>query len=154
MFHYSCQIFQSTEINIISDAQFIDIRNTEYILVDVRTVEEYDSGHIQDAINFDFYSESFQEQILSLNKNSSVILYCGLKIGTKTANYLKENGYKKITVLDGGVTSWVKNGNDLVYNFLKILTPKWSRINTLSCVHSQFFDAVFFIFLVCNAKPI
>ena len=125
MFHYSCQIFQSTEINIISDAQFIDIRNTEYILVDVRTVEEYDSGHIQDAINFDFYSESFQEQILSLNKNSSVILYCRTENrSTKTANYLKENGYKKITVLDGGVTSWVKNGNDLVYNFSENINSK------------------------------
>ena len=125
MFHYSCQIFQSTEINIISDAQFIDIRNTEYILVDVRTVEEYDSGHIQDAINFDFYSESFQKQILSLNKNSSVILYCRTENrSTKTANYLKENGYKKITVLDGGVTSWVKNGNDLVYNFSENINSK------------------------------
>ena len=125
MFHYSCQIFQSTEINMISDAQFIDIRNTEYILVDVRTVEEYDSGHIQDAINFDFYSESFQKQILSLNKNSSVILYCRTENrSTKTANYLKENGYKKITVLDGGVTSWVKNGNDLVYNFSENINSK------------------------------
>ena len=115
---YSCQIFESREINEISDAQFTEIQDTDYILVDVRTAEEYESGHIQDAVNFDFYSESFQNDILNLDKSSSIILYCRTQNrSTKTANYLKENGYKQITVLVGGITSWVKNGNDLVYNF-------------------------------------
>ena len=115
---YSCQIFESKEISVISNSQFIEIQETDYVLVDVRTVEEYESGHIQDAVNFDFYSESFQKEILSLNKSSSIILYCRTQNrSTKTANYLKENGYKEITVLVGGITSWVKNGNDLVYNF-------------------------------------
>ena len=115
---YSCQIFESKDIKLISDAQFTEIQDTDYILVDVRTAEEYESGHIQDAVNFDFYSESFQKEILSLDKSSSIILYCRTQnSSTKTANYLKENGYKEITVLEGGITSWVKNGNDLVYNF-------------------------------------
>ena len=115
---YSCQIFESKDIKLISDAQFTEIQDTDYILVDVRTIEEYESGHIQDAINFDFYSGSFQKEILSLDKSSSIILYCRTQNrSTKTANYLKENGYKEITVLEGGITSWVKNGNDLVYNF-------------------------------------
>ena len=115
---YSCQIFESTEISVISDAQFNEIQGTDYVLVDVRTVEEYESGYIQDAINFDYYSESFQKEILSLDKSASIVLYCRTQNrSTKTANYLKENGYKEITVLEGGITSWVKNGNDLVYNF-------------------------------------
>ena len=115
---FSCQVFESTEINIISDAQYIEIQDTDYILVDVRTLEEYESGHIQDAKHFDFYSESFQKEILSLDKSSSIILYCRTQNrSTKTANYLKENGYKEITIIAGGITSWVKNGNDLVYNF-------------------------------------
>tara|TARA_B100001758_G_scaffold231930_1_gene228840 strand:+ start:235 stop:624 length:390 start_codon:yes stop_codon:yes gene_type:complete len=115
---YSCQIFESTEINLISDTQFIEIQDTEHILVDVRTIEEYESGHIQDAVNFDFYSESFQKEILSIEKSSSIILYCRTQNRSiKTANYLKENGYKEITVIEGGITSWVKNGNDLVYSF-------------------------------------
>ena len=115
---YSCQIFESKDINVISDTQFIEIQDTDYILVDVRTIEEYESGHIQDAVNFDFYSESFQKEILSIDKRSSIILYCRTQNRSiKTANYLKENGYKEITVIEGGITSWVKNGNDLVYSF-------------------------------------
>ena len=115
---YSCQIFESKDIKVISDAQFTEIQDTDYILVDVRTAEEYESGHIQDAINFDYYSESFQKEILSLDKSASIVLYCRTQNrSTKTANYLKENGYKEINVIAGGITSWVKNGNDLVYNF-------------------------------------
>ena len=115
---YSCQIFESKDINVISDTQFTEIQDTDYILVDVRTAEEYESGQIQDAVNFDFYSKSFQNDILSLEKSASIVLYCRTQNrSTKTANYLKENGYKEITVLEGGITSWVKNGNDLVYNF-------------------------------------
>ena len=115
---YSCQIFESKEISVISNTQFTEIQDTDYILVDVRTAEEYESGHIQDAVNFNFYSESFQNDILSLDKSASIVLYCRTQNrSTKTANYLKENGYKEITVLEGGITSWVKNGNDLVYNF-------------------------------------
>ena len=121
---YSCQIFESKDIKVISDAQFTEIQDTDYILVDVRTAEEYESGHIQDAVNFDFYSESFQNDILSLDKSSSIILYCRTQNrSTKTANYLKENGYKEIAVLEGGITSWVKNGNDLVYNFSEKTNP-------------------------------
>ena len=108
----------------MSDAQFTEIQDTDYILVDVRTAEEFESGHIQDAVNFDFYSESFDNDILTLDKSSSIILYCRTQNrSTKTANYLKENGYKEITVLEGGITSWVKNGNDLVYNFSDKTNP-------------------------------
>ena len=118
LFVYSCQLFESKEISVISDTQFTEIQDTDYILVDVRTAEEYESGHIQDAVNFDFYSESFQNDILTLDKSSSIILYCRTQNrSTKTANYLKENGYNEITVIEGGITSWVKNGNDLVYNY-------------------------------------
>ena len=122
---YSCQIFESNEINEISDAQFTEIQDTDYILVDVRTAEEYESGHIQDAVNFDFYSESFQNDILTLDNSSSIILYCRTQNrSTKTANYLKESGYNEITVIAGGITSWVKNGNDLVYNFTEQINSK------------------------------
>ena len=122
---YSCQIFESNEINEISDIQFTEIQDTDHILVDVRTAEEYESGHIQDAVNFDFYSESFQNDILTLDKSSSIILYCRTQNrSTKTANYLKESGYNEITVIAGGITSWVKNGNDLVYNFIEQINSK------------------------------
>lgn len=117
IFIFSCEFLNPTEVNIISDNQFLEIQDTDYTLIDVRTTEEYESGHIQNALNFDFYSESFQKDILTLEKNSQIILYCRTQNrSTKTADFLKENGYRDIKVIEGGITSWVKNGNDLVYS--------------------------------------
>ena len=122
---YSCHVFESNEISVISDYQFIEIQDNDYTLVDVRTTEEYESGHIQNAINIDFYSESFEKEILLLNKSSSIILYCRTQNrSTKTANFLKENGYMDITIIEGGINSWVKNGNDLVYSFSDEINSK------------------------------
>ena len=104
---YSCQIFESREINEISDIEFIEIQDSDYILVDVRTAEEYESGHIQYAVNFDFYSGSFQKEILSLDKSSSIILYC--RTGVRSANscqLMSELGFKNVFNLVGGIVEW------------------------------------------------
>ena len=116
IFIFSCEIINSPEINIISESDFVEIQDSDYTLIDVRTQDEFDLGHIDGAINLDFYSETFQNDILSLPKNETIVLYCRTNNrSSKTANILKENGFKKISVLEGGITDWVKNGNDINY---------------------------------------
>ena len=116
IFVFSCELLNSPEINIISESDFFEIQDSDYTLIDVRTQDEFDLGHIDSAINLDFYSETFQNDILSLPKNETIVLYCRTNNrSSKTANILKENGFKEISVLEGGITEWVKNGNDINY---------------------------------------
>ena len=116
IFIFSCELLNSPEINIISESDFVEIQDSDYTLIDVRTQDEFDLGHIDSAINLDFYSETFQNDILSLPKNENIVLYCRTNNrSSKTANILKENGFKEISVLEGGITEWVKNGNDINY---------------------------------------
>ena len=116
IFIFSCELSNSPEINIISESDFVEIQDSDYTLIDVRTQDEFDLGHIDSAINLDFYSETFQNDILSLPKNETIVLYCRTNNrSSKTANILKENGFKEISVLEGGITEWVKNGNDINY---------------------------------------
>ena len=116
IFIFSCELLNSPEINIISESDFVEIQDSAYTLIDVRTQDEFDLGHIDSAINLDFYSETFQNDILSLPKNETIVLYCRTNNrSSKTANILKENGFKEISVLEGGITEWVKNGNDINY---------------------------------------
>ena len=113
---FSCDYLSPTEINFISDSDFIELQYSDYTLIDVRTQDEFDLGHIDTAINLDFYSDTFQNDILSLPKNETIVLYCRTNNrSTKTANILKENGYKEILVIRGGITEWVKKGNDINY---------------------------------------
>ena len=116
IFIFSCEQLNSPEINIISESDFVEIQDLDYTLIDVRTQDEYDLGHIDSAINLDFYSDSFKNKILSLPKNEKIVLYCRTNNrSSKTATILKENGYKDILVIKGGITEWVKNGNDINY---------------------------------------
>ena len=116
IFIFSCELLNSPEINIISESDFVEIQDSDYTLIDVRTQDEFDLGHIDSAINLDFYSETFQNDILSLPKNETIVLYCRTNNrSSKTANILKENGFKEISVLESGITEWVKNGNDINY---------------------------------------
>ena len=114
---FSCDYLSPTEINFISDSDLIEMQEIEYTLLDVRTPDEFSSGFIKKAKNLDFYSETFQNDLLSIDKSLPVVLYCRTNNrSTKTANILKENGFKEISVLEGGITDWVKNGNDINYS--------------------------------------
>ena len=117
VFVFSCELINTTEISMISESDFVEIQDSDYILIDVRTKDEFDLGHIDSAINLDFYSDTFQNDILSIDKNLPIVLYCRTNNrSTKTASILKDNGFKEISVLEGGITNWVKNGNDINYS--------------------------------------
>lgn len=79
-------------------------------LLDVRTEEEFDEGHIANAQNL-VYDENFSEKIAELDKSKPVIVYC--KSGgrsEKCAQILKDSGFVKIYDLKGGITEWKFKG--------------------------------------------
>jgi len=110
-----CSNSDQQSVKYISFFEFLELSDN-FELIDVRTKSEYESGFIESALNIDFFSDSFESDVLSINKNSKIILYCRTNNrSSKTANLLKKNGFKDINVIEGGITDWVKNGNDIVY---------------------------------------
>ena len=83
----------------------------EVQLVDVRTSEEYESGHIEGAVNYNIIdSQRFLTQIENLDKEEPVYLYC--KMGERSdraAKLLKEKGFTKIFDYSGGYNDWVSD---------------------------------------------
>ncbi|MBE50605.1 MAG: hypothetical protein CMP51_02820 [Flavobacteriales bacterium] len=81
------------------------------IILDVRTKTEYDNGHLENALNIDYWSSDLEEQLLNLlPKNMSIYVYC--RSGTrslKTINILYKLGYTDVYGLDGGILSWKEN---------------------------------------------
>ncbi len=87
-------------------------QNTQFKLIDVRTIEEYHSGHIAGSINIDW--KKSKDQLLNLNKNDTILLYC--RSGRRSLlamKYLKENGYSYLFQMDGGIMDWKKTFNTL-----------------------------------------
>ena len=84
----------------------VEIAKPQVQLVDVRTAEEYQQGHIPAAVNIDVNSPDFDSHIAELDKKRSVALYCRSGRRSKiAAARVVELGFK-VVELDGGVLSW------------------------------------------------
>lgn len=80
-----------------------------YILLDVRTVEEYNDGHIEGAINLPL--DEIEEKAISTlpNLNQPIFVYCRSGNRSKTASQqLVELGYTNIIEM-GGIIDWKGN---------------------------------------------
>ncbi|VAV92985.1 hypothetical protein MNBD_ALPHA04-11 [hydrothermal vent metagenome] len=77
------------------------------VLLDVRTPEEFNAGHIDGAENIDFKSPDFVDKIGNLAKDKHYVVYCGSgKRSGKATAKMDELGFTKITDVDGGITAW------------------------------------------------
>jgi rhodanese-related sulfurtransferase len=84
-------------------------------IIDVRTPEEYNSGHIENAVNVDFNSGNFRDEINRFNRDRTYIIYC--RTGARSAgarDIMKELGFQKIYNMDGGITDWIAKGLPVV----------------------------------------
>ena len=75
------------------------------ILVDVRTVAEFDKGHISNAVNIPL--DSIRERMSEIDKNKNIFIYCwGGQRGYLAQRILKQHGYNLIANMSGGYQIW------------------------------------------------
>ena len=78
--------------------------NTDHMLVDVRTPEEFNSGHIAGAVNISL--QTLPTQMSTLPKDKPIVLYCRSGSRSHTAaQMLAQAGFTKIYDL-GGIIDW------------------------------------------------
>ena len=84
-----------------------DLENA--VLVDVRTPEEFAEGHLEGALNYDWYNADFILQMETIDKSQKVYVYC--RKGGRSASAAKlldSLGYKKVIDLTGGYDAWLE----------------------------------------------
>jgi len=87
----------------------------DIILLDVRDKEEYETGHIPNAINISRGSLDFKVHLIIPDKNAKVIVYCGLDLRSPLATKsLNDLGYKKAVNMIGGLKEWKEAGYPVV----------------------------------------
>jgi len=91
------------------------IADSSMQLLDVRTPEEYDEGHIAGATLVDVNDSSFIERAVAvLDKQRPVAVYCRSgRRSARAANLLVAQGFQ-VTNLNGGVMAWRDAGKSLV----------------------------------------
>jgi len=107
----SCQ--KSANINTVELSDFREIltAGNDYILLDVRTPEEFGSGHLENAVNINYYDQDFANQLANLDADKKVLLYC--KSGSRSgeaAEKLVKAGFEEVIELKGGMLAWQAAG--------------------------------------------
>jgi len=102
-----------TDLNAIEFNKMLD--NDSIILIDIRTKQEFDAGHIEGAIMIDWYQRYFETAANKLDKNATVLIYCRSGNRTSKAKYMLIGmGFTDIYNLEFGLNDWLKNGFELV----------------------------------------
>ena len=106
------QTVEKDSIQVLSITQFEKMsQKKKNLVVDVRTPEEVAEGHLSGAVNINFLGEGFAEEIKTLNKNKTYLLYCRSGSRTrKAADLMQKSGFKHVYMLEGGITAWKEAG--------------------------------------------
>jgi thioredoxin len=77
------------------------------IILDVRTPDEFESGHLLNAINMDWNGNDFTQKVSKLNQSTPVFIYC--LAGSRSASAateMRKNGFKEVYEMAGGMMKW------------------------------------------------
>jgi len=82
----------------------------DFVILDVRTPGEYNSGHIENAVNVDYKSANFKDEVNKLDKNKTYAVYCHSgRRAAASADIMEQLGFKSIYEI-GGVEQWQEAG--------------------------------------------
>jgi len=92
------------------------INNDNVLLFDIRTMDEFNSGHLKGSINIDFYEEKlFDKFFKKVNKSKPIYIYCRSgNRSKKSSEKLKKLGFVKIFDLEGGYKNWIKKATSFL----------------------------------------
>lgn len=94
-------------------AAAIQLPNT--IIFDVRTPEEFASGHLPDAINLNVESPDFAAALATFNADVPYAVYCRSGNRSQTAMQIMEQaGFTEVYDLAGGIGAWTSAGGEVI----------------------------------------
>lgn len=82
-----------------------------FVLLDVRTPEEFAQGRIAGAILLDYRGAGFQWDLARLDRSQTYLVYC--RTGNRSSyavRIMAEMGFAHVYDLDGGIVLWEAEG--------------------------------------------
>jgi rhodanese-related sulfurtransferase len=85
-------------------------KDKKWIVLDVRSAEEFNSGHIKGAVNIDIRQPDAFSKIDKLNKNAKYIVHCRTNHRSGMAvEHMMQSGFKNIYQMMDGWSGWSTN---------------------------------------------
>ena len=113
---FCSHIFAEVElVDVHQLKQRIENPDEALILLDVRTLEEYQSGHIKDSINVPHDQLILNVDALDQYRNQPIVVFC--RSGRRAQlviDTLIENKFNQIVDLEGDILAWKTSGFPVV----------------------------------------
>jgi rhodanese-related sulfurtransferase len=110
-----CSNGSESAMNLDSVAFEAKTQELGVVILDVRTKEEFEEGHIANAININVESDTFLSEIAKLDKSKTYAVYC--RSGRRSADAvakMSNEEFISLANLNGGVIDWANAGLPLV----------------------------------------
>ena len=92
--------------------------NPKLVLLDVRTKEEFEAGHLKGAAWIERGIVEFMMVRQLPDPDAEIVAYCKVGIRSSLAvKTLRDAGYRNVVSLEGGFDEWAKQGNSF-FNYL------------------------------------
>lgn len=92
-------------------ARMLSHEPSNWLILDVRTPQEYADGHVPGAINIPYDKVEAQLERLGTDHNRELLVYCRSGHRAKiAAETLHQHGFSNISFLEGNMPLWIKNG--------------------------------------------
>lgn len=116
-------------INVIHWNEIADWDRKEVLIIDTRTQDEYNFGHIAGAINIPV--DELRGRLSDIPKEKTIILYCAVGLrGYIAGRILKQHGYEKVYNLSGGYKTYSTVLADREANYTPNDSPSTPQENT------------------------
>lgn len=103
----ACQANGQSAVSVQEFQKKLQENSSKAQRIDVRTPQEFASGHLEGFQNLNISDPSFQNKISQLDKNKPVFVYCA--VGGRSANaaqQLKKLGFSQVYDMRGGINAW------------------------------------------------
>ena len=104
-----------TKFNDVDVKTFDEMRAArDTVVLDVRTREEYDAGHIPGAVLIDATEPDFAQQVARLDKQKTYLVHCGTgRRSVMACNKMGDAGFTRLHNLLGGMRAWRQAGKEV-----------------------------------------
>jgi phage shock protein E len=100
---------------LVTPEQAVSIAASDVTVIDVRTADEFAAGHLDGAVQMDFYDPAFAERVGELDPDGEYLVYCRSdnRSGQAVA-LMREMGIEQVWDMDGGIVAYSAAGLPLV----------------------------------------
>ena len=103
-----------SKVQNVKPGEFDKLRKADTnstVVLDVRTKEEYQKGHIPGSVMIDFTGENFEQQVAKLDKNKTYLVHCAVGgRSAKASDKMAALQFTNVYNLEGGMKAWEKAG--------------------------------------------